>query len=187
MRITQQNRKKVLKMLGNQIFSRLNYGDRNGGGLLKMAGIDYPRYLQTLDLLNIMIAILVYDGCKLYKYGYFFPKKVEITKAKWAFAIIWHQSYTSTMHCDHKVQEIPNFSYNYLWGIFICSNIFYLTCLFKSEDTPILLSGLVLLIGPASFCMTSTLGNFSFFILTLHFSNNLLIPFLSFLKKTYLT
>ena len=82
MRITQQNRKKVLKMLGNQISSRLNYGDRNGGGLLKMAGIDYPRYLQTLDLLNIMIAILVYDGCKLYKYGYFFPKKVEITKAK---------------------------------------------------------------------------------------------------------
>jgi hypothetical protein len=47
-----------------------------------MAGIDYPRYLQTLDLLNIMIAILVYDGCKLYKYGYFFPKKVEITKVE---------------------------------------------------------------------------------------------------------
>ena len=34
-------------------------------------------------------------------------------------------------------------------------------------------------------CMTSTLGNSSFFILALHFSNNLLIPFLSFLKKTY--
>jgi hypothetical protein len=36
----------------------------------KMAGQNYPWYLQTLDLLNFMIIILVYNGCKVYKYKY---------------------------------------------------------------------------------------------------------------------
>lgn len=91
--VTQLNRQKVFKLLGNQFSSRLNYkkmsGDWNGGGVLKMASMDYPAYLQTFDLLNFIIVMLAYDRCKVYKYGYFFPKKLM-----WPFAIIWHPSYT---------------------------------------------------------------------------------------------
>jgi hypothetical protein len=110
MRITQQNRKKVLKMLGNQIFSRLNYGDRNGGGLLKMAGIDYPRYLVVVgkvwDLLNFMIAmhctcirLMPNDGKSslcLCDFN-FLGEKITILVQ---FASVVYK------YCDHNVQEI---------------------------------------------------------------------------------
>ena len=84
----------------------------------KMAGQNYPWYLQTLDLLNFMIVILVYNGRKVYKYKYcYFPKKNK-TLYDYDFFSQRRPSYTSIATIKFKgSQTFPTTSFKaYLYA-----------------------------------------------------------------------